>query len=95
MFQQAIKIFNFLIFVLFNSYQRYLIESKWYLQGNFYFHWLETYQVGEVLEKKTMKLQKSRVSPIDLKIIHKIYRSLKQTYPDNFFSIKNFFSRFF
>ena len=30
-----------------------------------------------------MKLQKSRVTPIDLKIIHKIYTSLKQTYPDN------------
>ena len=30
-----------------------------------------------------MKLQKSRVNPIDLKIIHEIYTSLKQTYPDN------------
>ena len=30
-----------------------------------------------------MKLQKSRVTPIDLKIIHEIYTSLKQTYPDN------------
>ena len=32
-------------------YHRYLIESKWYMQGHFYFHWLEIYQVGEVLEK--------------------------------------------
>ena len=30
-----------------------------------------------------MKLQESRVTPIDLKIIHEIYTSLKQTYPDN------------
>ena len=30
-----------------------------------------------------MKLQKSRVTPIDLKIIHEIYTSLKQTHPDN------------
>ena len=30
-----------------------------------------------------MKLQKSRVTPIDLKIIHEVYTSLKQTYPDN------------
>ena len=30
-----------------------------------------------------MKLQKSRVTPIDLKKFHEIYTSLKQTYPDN------------
>ena len=30
-----------------------------------------------------MKLQKSRVTPIDLKIIHEFYPSLKETYPDN------------
>ena len=35
-----------------------------------------------MLEKKTMRLQKSRVFPIDLKIIDEIYTSLKQTYPD-------------
>ena len=28
-------------------------------------------------------MQKSRVSPIDSKVIHKIYTSLKQTYPDD------------
>ena len=31
----------------------------------------------------TMNFQKSRVPPIDLKILHEIYTSLKQTYPDN------------
>ena len=30
-----------------------------------------------------MKLQKSRVTPVDLKINQEIYSSLKQTYPDN------------
>ena len=30
-----------------------------------------------------MRFQESRVTPIDLKICHKIYTSLKQTYPDN------------
>ena len=30
-----------------------------------------------------MKLQKSRIASIDLKIVHEIYTSLKQTYPDN------------
>ena len=70
-------------------YHRYLNESKWYLQGHFYFHWLEIQQVGEVLEK-TIKLQKRRVTPFDLKLIHKIYTSLKQTYPDNF-NRRNYF----
>ena len=31
-----------------------------------------------------MKLQKSRLTPIDLKIIHEIFTSLKQIYPDNY-----------
>ena len=30
-----------------------------------------------------MKLQKSRVTPIDLKTFHETYTSLKQIYPDN------------
>ena len=33
--------------------------------------------------KKTTKLQKSRVTPINLKIIIEIYTYLKPTYPDN------------
>ena len=37
-----------------------------------------------------MKKQKSRVTPIDLKISHEIYTSLKQTYPDNS-NRRNFF----
>ena len=53
------------------------------MQGHFYFHWLEIQQVGEVLEKINNEIAKSRVTPIDLKIIHEIYTSLKQTYPDN------------
>ena len=44
------------------NYQNYLNETKWYLQGHFYFH--------------------CRVTPIDLKIIHESYTSLKQIYPD-------------
>ena len=30
-----------------------------------------------------MRLQKSRVAPIDLKTTHEAYTSLKQAYPDN------------
>ena len=29
-------------------YHRYLIESKWYLQGHFCFHWLQIQQLGEI-----------------------------------------------
>ena len=77
-------------------YQLYLNDATWYLRGHFYFHWLEIYQLGEVLENKTRKLQKRRVTPIDLKIIHKIYTSLKQTYPDNFLiNLNNIFSQIF
>ena len=50
MFQQAIKIQK-TFGGLFDNYHRYLNESKWYLQGHFYFHWLEIQQVGEELEK--------------------------------------------
>ena len=65
-------------------YHRYLNETKWYLQGHFYFHWFEIQQVREVLEKINNEIaKKNRVTPIDLKIIHEIYTSLKQTYPDN------------
>ena len=37
-----------------------------------------------------MKLQKSRATPIDLKIIHAVYTSLKQSYPD-IYSRRNYF----
>ena len=36
---------------LFMVYHQYPNASKWYLQGHFYFHWLEIQQVGEVMEK--------------------------------------------
>ena len=50
MLQQAIKIQKLPVVYLI-IYHRYLIQSKWYMQGHFYFHWLEIYQVGKVLEK--------------------------------------------
>ena len=59
-------------------YHGYLNETKWYLQGHFHFHWLEIQQVGEVLEKINNEIAKSRVTPIDLKIIHEIYTSLNK-----------------
>ena len=40
------------------TYNRYLKESKWYLQGHFYFHCLEVQQVGEVLEKINKEIAK-------------------------------------
>ena len=39
-------------------YHRYLNETKWYLQGHFFFHWLEIQQVGEVLEKINNEIAK-------------------------------------
>ena len=41
-------------------YHRYLNETKWYLQGHFYFHWLEIQQVGEVLEKINNEIAKKQ-----------------------------------
>ena len=41
-------------------YHRYLNETKWYLQGHFYFHWLEIQQVGEVLEKIDIEIAKKQ-----------------------------------
>ena len=41
-------------------YDRYLNETKWYLQGHFYFHWLEIQQVGEVLEKINNEIAKKQ-----------------------------------
>ena len=41
-------------------YHRYLNETKWYLQGQFYFHWLEIQQVGEVLEKINNEIAKKQ-----------------------------------
>ena len=41
-------------------YHRYLNETKWYLQGHFYFHWLEIQQVGEVLEKIKNEIAKKQ-----------------------------------
>ena len=41
-------------------YHRYLNETKWYLQGHFYFHWLEIQQVGEVLEKISNEIAKKQ-----------------------------------
>ena len=33
------------------NYHRYVNESKWYLQGHFYIHWLEIQKVQEMLKK--------------------------------------------
>ena len=41
-------------------YHRYLNETKWYLQGHFYFNWLEIQQVGEVLEKRNNEIAKKQ-----------------------------------
>ena len=57
--------------------------SKWYLRGYFHFHWLEIQQVREVFEKIQKKLEKHRVTSMDLKIIHEIYLTVKKTYPEN------------
>ena len=59
MFQQAIKIQKTSVVYLI-IYHRYLNESKWYLQGHFYFHWLEIQQVGEVLEKINNEIAKKQ-----------------------------------
>ena len=56
---------------------------------SFYFHWLEIQQVGEALEKNN-KIAKTQSNSFDLKLILKIYTSLKQTYPDNF-NRRNYF----
>ena len=63
---------------------RYRNESKWYQQGQFYFHWLDIRQVGEMLGKINNEIaKKNRIIPIDLKTILETYTSLIQTYPDN------------
>ena len=45
--------------VYLNKYHQNIVLSKWYLEGYFYFHWLEVKQVGEVLAKTENEIGKT------------------------------------
>ena len=75
-----------------NIYHRDIGLSKSYLQGYFFFPWLEVQKVRGALENYKMKLEKRRVPSTHIEIIHEIYLTVKKKPIRKFFQLLKFFS---